>query len=58
MLKKYECDAMMCQDGMTITINKLDDKKTLATIDIKQGYDLQIEYVCGNQIKVAIIKKD
>ena len=58
MLKKFECDAMISQQGCTITTNQLNEKECKLTISLKQDYTHEILYVCGNQIEVKIIKKD
>lgn len=58
MLKKVECDAMISQQGYTISTNQLNDKEIKTTISLKQGYKHEIVYVCGNQIEIKIIKED
>ena len=58
MLKKVEYDAMISQQGCTVTTNQLNEKECKLTISLKDDYSHQILYLCGNQIEILIIKKD
>lgn len=58
MLKKVEYDAMISQQGCTVTTNQLNEKECKLTISLKDDYSHQILYLCGNQIEIMIIKKD